>query len=319
MVIMKNMVKRIFKGVSIPLISMVLLIVSINDRIHRYVTPSKYITASELNDSSKLSRWGIDYSRFNYKDDNLTIYLSDTIGIQSSDNSLVKTEKIYKHIIDKTIGRGGVPDQILDNKSPIEQLDLVNKGLSKIWCGNYGFIFPYFLQKQGIVSRYISIGPVEGNEIGEHILTEVYIPELKKWILVDPTFNYLSFKNKEGLLLNLEEIKKQELDSGNFTQWINDSLVDKNRTDISTDWMELVKNEMPARYFSKDQLSKQFDSPTKFQRLIKYFLPTPNYFINKKPDRIIDNYTIWLISDILLIAGLVFFGYKLIRSFTDSN
>ena len=176
------------------------------------------------------------------------------------------------------------------------------------------------MQKVGIVSRYISIGPVDGNEIGVHIFTEVYIPDLKKWILIDPTFNHLFFKNKEGLLLNLEEIKqRKDMNGFSFTYWQNDSLHENSMSAINKAWMELVKNEMPARYYNQDQFSKQLYTPTKFQRLIKYFFPTPNYFINKKPDRLIDNYTIWLISNILLIAGLLFFGFMLIRSFGNSN
>ncbi len=84
---------KLFNKKTFLALLVLLLIFRINDRIHRNITPSKYENKSSLNDSSKLSRWGIDYSPFNYNEDGLESYLTDTIGIQKTDNSLTKLKK----------------------------------------------------------------------------------------------------------------------------------------------------------------------------------------------------------------------------------
>jgi hypothetical protein len=301
------------KKIGIPSI-LVFVILIVNDRIHRNLVPSQYVSISSLNDPSKLSRWGIDFTPFNYDESDLPAYLKDSIGILETDNSIIKTEKVYIHIIEKTEGMGGTPGAILNGKTPIAQLDIVSRGLSKIWCGNYGFLFPYFLQKSGVNSRYLSIGPVEGNEIGTHILTEVFIPELGKWVLVDPTYNYFLFKNREALPLSIAEIRlsKSEKDFS-FQQWDKDSLVSLNKSDINRAWLDLIMNEKEVRYFDRIQFGKQIFQPSTVQRIVNYFFPSPVYYISKKPDRVIDNYTIWLIADIILISSMLFLGFSFSR------
>ena len=308
----------ISKKITISLI-LVLLIFWFNDRLHRILVPSKHLSISSLNDSSKLSRWGIDFTPFNYDESDLPTYLHDSIGIVQTDNSIIKTEKVFAHIIDKTEGNAGTPDTILNSKTPIVQLDMVSRGLSKIWCGNYGFLFPYFLQKSGVDSRYLSIGPIEKNEIGTHILTEVYIPEIGKWVLVDPTYNYFLLKNKEGLPLSIEEIRQNKSeDYISFQQWQNDSLVTMNISDINSAWLDLIIKEKEVRYFDRFQFDRQIFQPSTIKRIINYFFPSPVYYISKKPDRVIDNYTIWLIADIVLISSLIYLGFSFIRIWKKS-
>jgi hypothetical protein len=64
-------------------------------------------------------------------------------------------------------------------------LDGVRAGKHGGWCGQYAQVFAQALLSEGYRARYIELGP-PGNPYG-HFTTEVWVSDLGKWVVVDPT------------------------------------------------------------------------------------------------------------------------------------
>ena len=80
-------------------------------------------------------------------------------------------------------------------------LDWISSGRTGGHCGQRGIIFGQACQALGIPVRYADLAA--RNNAGSHFTVEVYIKELRKWIIMDPTFDY-SFK-ENGKFLSARE------------------------------------------------------------------------------------------------------------------
>jgi hypothetical protein len=76
-------------------------------------------------------------------------------------------------------------------------LDWIRSGRTGGHCGQRGIIFGQACQALGIPVRYADLAA--SNNAGGHFTVEVYIKELRKWIIMDPTFDY-SIKENDKLL-----------------------------------------------------------------------------------------------------------------------
>jgi hypothetical protein len=80
-------------------------------------------------------------------------------------------------------------------------LDKIRKGETEGFCAQYCFVLVQCLQSLGYKARYVT---VKGHEV-----TEVWSPELLKWIMLDPLFElYIS---KEATPLSVVEIHNMTL------------------------------------------------------------------------------------------------------------
>ncbi|OIO01877.1 MAG: hypothetical protein COX65_02410 [Elusimicrobia bacterium CG_4_10_14_0_2_um_filter_56_8] len=80
-------------------------------------------------------------------------------------------------------------------------LDWIRSGKTGGHCGQRGIVFGQACQALGIPVRYADLAAKDN--AGGHFTVEVYIKELGKWIVMDPTFNY-SFKEKDKFLSGRE-------------------------------------------------------------------------------------------------------------------
>lgn len=77
-------------------------------------------------------------------------------------------------------------------------------------CRYISLIFTQLLLAAGFKARWVSCLPMELNYCECHCVSEVFIEELNKWIVVDVAFNSFYF-NKRGEILNLYEIRQHIL------------------------------------------------------------------------------------------------------------
>jgi len=94
------------------------------------------------------------------------------------------------------------------NADAINILKEAEKG-EKFRCVEYGIVLSASLNAIGIPTRTLGIKTkdVETTEYGAgHIVTEAYIPELKKWVFMDGQINYIPFLDE--VPLNAVEYKK---------------------------------------------------------------------------------------------------------------
>lgn len=133
--------------------------------------------------------------------------LETEIEILSTDNSLIKIEKIGKYVLDKLQTEEGIPNDVMNKLSPLNQFRFVCSKKSKLWCGNYAGIFNFFADCANIPARMVSIeGNLDEVDFSKHIFSECYIREQNRWAFVDLNSRKLNVRNLEGMFLNTVDL-----------------------------------------------------------------------------------------------------------------
>lgn len=97
--------------------------------------------------------------------------------------------------------RHGYPSETFRKVTPFQQFQLLTtQDSGKLWCGNVAQIFAYFCWAESITCRSIEI--LKPND--HHVVNECYLPEIKKWILVDVPHNLFLVKDSAGSHLDLQ-------------------------------------------------------------------------------------------------------------------
>lgn len=119
--------------------------------------------------------------------------------------TLARVTLVSKHIYETFGKRYGQPKAALLQLSPLNQYKFLSKNTTdSLWCGIYANMVSYFAWSQQITARNIEM-KYHGDS---HVVSECYIPELKKWIFIDPTFGMLGLKNEQGIWFDLQSFRQ---------------------------------------------------------------------------------------------------------------
>ena len=155
-----------------------------------------------------LNDWAWHYDKFNSDEKLAAGYLKDSIKILPGDSTMARVVKIARFILERTKGMDGTPSDSIELLSPIEQLQYIHAGRSKIWCGIYASIFTYFACRAGVPTRIIECGDFRMNiSSGIHVFNEVYIEEYGRWLYLDLLAKTI-FVKKGGQYLNVADIHR---------------------------------------------------------------------------------------------------------------
>jgi len=112
----------------------------------------------------------------------------ENTNVKNNDSTLVKVKKISAFIINTLDTHRGIPADSSNYLSPWQNYKLATANKSKVWCGDFCAILSFFLRAEGIVSREVCFeGKINSVYTAGHSFNEVYIPEIKKWVMVDLT------------------------------------------------------------------------------------------------------------------------------------
>lgn len=108
-----------------------------------------------------------------------------------------KISAIGHHLYERFHRQGGYPADIIHRSDAVDAYKILSADTTqKIWCGTYALMFGFFCWTQNITNRVVEIYKPGDH----HVANECYLPEEKKWVLVDLTGNILSvFQNGERL------------------------------------------------------------------------------------------------------------------------
>lgn len=135
-------------------------------------------------------------------------YLDDSMQIRLSETSEVRVKKIARYILSVTSGKFGSPAAFMAQLTPLEQLQCVQTGRSKLLCGGYSDIFSFFSNKAGIPCRNIEAGGPAGDlSYPPHVVNEVWLKEYGCWAYVDLT-DGIVFAKKGGHFLNTVDLQR---------------------------------------------------------------------------------------------------------------
>jgi hypothetical protein len=135
-------------------------------------------------------------------------YLEDSMQIRPFESSEVRVKKIARYILSVTSGKYGSPAAFMAHLTPVEQLQYVQAGRSRLLCGGYSDIFSFFSNKAGIPCRYIEAGgPADELSYAPHVVNEVWLKEPGCWAYVDLT-DGIVFAKKGGHFLNTVDLQR---------------------------------------------------------------------------------------------------------------
>lgn len=284
----------------------------VRKNIKPYVKKNYESLYEKNKDPNALGEWDFKFDMYNYPaGENARVI--DSLGININDPINLKIERIANYILNYTEGRIGTPDfQILSNKSPYEQLKLIQNGKSHVWCGLFSYYYSYFLDGAGISSRYVSLEKPGDTVIGTHVITEIYNPEEKKWIYSDLTYDIIYVKNAGGNLNLVELVTAIEENDENLVfiqNDLNNGLIKRTINEIDKNYIEFMKSQSEIRYFTGQQLRNNFIPFTITKKISEIVFPSSSYFLFAKENSITNHllFTGTRLSMILSFIFLLFF------------
>lgn len=188
--------------------------------------------------------------------------------------TLAKVQRISNVIHKMFKDRNGVPSQSFLNLSPLQQYKTLHTNPNeKLWCGVYAQMVAYFCWSQQIPTRYIEIM----NPGDHHVVNECYIPELKKWVLVDAMYKLAGIRDLQGNFLNLQEFRSFVKEDGlifaaNAVNTDTVRILNKNEPFIKNYY--LPDNPFYYHYYTSNAYAYQ-----PLQKVKRYFLPVSWYEI----------------------------------------
>lgn len=147
-------------------------------------------------------------------------------------------------------------------------LDLLNYSFDKgIQCGincvGLATILSECLLSIGLKARSVFLMPCSPYDGDNHVVTHVFIKEMNKWVILDPTYNAY-FTNEQGLCLSLLELRNhlanQKAVFFNKEAKYNDVILNENTTQENIEYF--AKN---LFYFQTSEISTfGYDLETRF-------------------------------------------------------
>jgi len=113
-------------------------------------------------------------------------------------------------------------ENVPNHSDPLYILEQVSKG-KQYRCVEYAVVLNGCLNALGLRSRILSLKTqdCETRQYGAgHVVVEIYITKMKKWIMADPQFNVVTFRNNEPL--NAVELALSNKSSVDIKQSFND-------------------------------------------------------------------------------------------------
>ncbi len=203
-------------------------------------------------DAKESAKWQECSTQYNIEEKEAGKKLSVAeAGIKDDDPVLTKTIKIGQWLVHSFWKcKTGRPPDSIDKLRPIDIYRAANAQKTPVWCGTYGALFLFFCTCNNITCRYIeSIGKTDS-----HVIDECYIPELRKWIMIDLTHKILTATDQKGNYLNTIDIKnlyRNDLSKTVLVQYVkdNDSTLTAPADSIKTEWKFYLGDETALRYY----------------------------------------------------------------------
>ena len=192
-------------------------------------------------------------------------------------DSISEQEKSLNQVLNiMTVFAGLYSERELINKhipeSPESIRDYFFQSNYRGSCYNDAILLSTLLQKESYQASMIGLNGNDGLGGTGHNIVEVWIDSLNKWIALDPQ-NNVCFKNTDGKLLSVIELREAVLGCDNEKEFLN-----------SIEVVQLIDNDQPAKYVYK--LYKPLIGDLSFYSNNDFYTESRTSFIRKISDSI---------------------------------
>lgn len=284
-----------------------LIVYFYRDRFHYQPYRSYAELYKECNTDCK-ALWKTDFLASSDVEQTEARQISEPWVANIPDSTLTKATLLSKQIYETFGQRFGQPKAALLQLSPLNQYKFLNQNTSdSLWCGIYANMVSYFAWSQNIIARNIEM-KYSGDA---HVVSECYIPELRKWIFMDPTFGMLGLKNAQGVWLDLQSFRE--------ALRRNEPIDVLRSKDGKPEWMPLERDAWYLdHYYAPTNSSDLYYHHTSLQEAYKpwekvkrYLLPVSWYYIYDPSDKT----NIWFGIRLLFIGLWLLSGTFLVFRF----
>ena len=170
---------------------------------HHYIMNEKHVNL--LKNNHKYDSYECE-SVFKYELNNQEVFnYIRSIGINVENNHDLDTVvKLIKKTCEIIHHDGGNYIHDRENKGTIAQIEYANKQNGFTNCRGLAIIMQGVLRAYGFKANLVECWPDQSNVSDIHVVCEVYVDDLKKTILLDPSNNLIYYKN--GVPVNLFEL-----------------------------------------------------------------------------------------------------------------
>jgi len=136
------------------------------------------------------------------------------VQIAGNGSDFSKATSLLRWVHDDVLHGGGAKDVDFVPKDPLSILDYAfGKGREfGVYCRLQAIVFTESCLSIGLLARTIHCLPFSPNDFDSHVVSMVYIEEMKKWILLDPGSNAY-FLDEDGNALSPLEARQRLADN----------------------------------------------------------------------------------------------------------
>jgi hypothetical protein len=231
-------------------------------------------------DNSFLNKWNNHNKKFSKEELNEgLLLLNQFIKIDSITTDKKKVISIAAWLFKSFDKQLGTPADSLSRLAPLFQYrSLIAHKEKQLWCGQFQAMFGFFCTAAGLKNRYVEIVPVRaGHHAGIHEINEVWVNEIKQWVMADVTRNFLLI-NKDSQSLSAAEYLdyrcQNQLQSFLITRFDTALNAVQSVRIESSSVDNYFNNNYALRYYLNKSLSEVY---TPAQKAKRYFLADPWY------------------------------------------
>ena len=127
--------------------------------------------------------------------------------VAGNGNELSKVLNLLDWISTSISHKGNITEDIAMNTIALMDYSYQKGKENGINCRMKATVLTEMLLSIGIISRILSLQPLNPNDPDNHVVSQVWLSEKKKWIIVDPTTNSY-FMDENGEILNAIELRE---------------------------------------------------------------------------------------------------------------
>lgn len=290
----------------------------------------EYLKFSEIDElypanpgNSFLSKWSA-YNNKHIEQDlkEGAAILNNSIGIDTISTTEGKVSLIGGWLFNSFYKQMGRPSKESKHFTVLKQYKFfASRKDQTLWCGNFQSMFGFFCTAAGLQNRYVEVVPVNGGVVpAYHEINEIYIPELKKWIMADITRNLLLLRDKNQVLSAAEyynyNVNKATVDLWHSSQ--KDSLL---VTELHSSSQQLTDEFFNADHFLRYYYTKDLSEVYSIKSRVKRYVFAAPWYEMYDPVRKHSNIFFRIKQALILITtGYIFFVFTgLIRKKQQNN
>lgn len=132
----------------------------------------------------------------------------EEMGIKPDDPTLVKMDKVLRHLRTRWANAGGVPKDAYRWQDPLTIFRELRDGQGKGWCTQNAQVYTFFANRAGVPTRYVFGATVQDNRLvyNGHSWAESFLADHGRWTMVDPSRPIIATFGRGGRPLNSADL-----------------------------------------------------------------------------------------------------------------